>query len=75
MNEYRFIFIGKILYSTKILIYFSKYAESIEDEMLFKYIFFCLSMDRHGQCVISPGYNGGIIYLKSEYQAVLLLES
>ena len=29
-------------------------------------------MDRHGQCVILPGYNGGIIYLKSEYQAGLL---
>ena len=40
MNEYRFIFTGKLLYSTKILIYFSKYTESIEDEMLFKYIFF-----------------------------------
>ena len=39
MNEYRFIFTGKLLYSTKILIYFSKYTESIADEMLFKYIF------------------------------------
>ena len=46
----------------------------MKKEMLFKYIFFCLSMDRLGQCVILPGYNGGIIYLKSEYQAGLLLE-
>lgn len=75
MNEYRFIFTGKISYSTKILIYFSKYTESIEEEMLFKHPFFCLSMDRHGQCVILPDYNGDIIYLKSEYQADLLLES
>ena len=51
MNEYRFTFTGKILYSTTILIYFSKYTESIEGEMQFKYIFFYLSMDRHGQCV------------------------
>ena len=40
MNEYRFTFTGNILYSTRILIYFSKYTESIEGEMQFKYIFF-----------------------------------
>ena len=44
MNEYRFIFTGKLLYSTKILIYFSKYTESIEDEMLFKYIYIFVSV-------------------------------
>ena len=32
-------------------------------------------MDCHGRCVILLGYNGGIIYLISEYQAGLLLES
>ena len=45
MNEYRFTFTGKILYSTRILIYFSKYTESIEGEMQFNLnIYFFVSV-------------------------------